>query len=416
TDLETKVSLNLNLLDKDAVPQVMDLRSALQAYLDHRIDVLVRRSRFRLSKIEDRMDVLAGYLVAYLNLDKVIKIIRTEDEPKPVLIKTFALNDGQAEAILNMRLRSLRKLEEMEIKGEQKDLRKQQSELKKLLKDESLRWGVIDKELVDLKTKFGKSTKLGARRTELGDVPTIEEKALLESAVTRENVTVVLSEKGWVRAMKGHDLALSSIRYKEGDEACFVLEMETTDKLLLFATNGRFYTLCVDKLPGGRGFGEPVRLMIDLPGEAEIIGLTKYESEDKFIVASSDGRGFIVRSQDVLAQTKNGKQILNLSGKGKAASFAHFDGDTIAVIGTNRKLLLFPAEQLPEMARGRGVILQKYKDGELSDIKSFVLKEGLSWASGERTRTETDLRMWRGERAQAGRLPPTGFPRSNRFS
>ncbi len=416
TDLETKVSLNLNLLDKDGVPQVMDLRMALQAYLDHRIDVLMRRSRFRLSKIEDRLDVLAGYLVAYLNLDKVIKIIRTEDEPKPVLIKTFDLNDGQAEAILNMRLRSLRKLEEMEIKGEQKELYGEQSALKKILKDEALRWSLIDKEIYELKSKFGKNTKLGARRTELGDVPTIEENALFESAVTRENVTVVLSEKGWVRAMKGHDLALSSIRYKEGDEACFVLEMETTDKLLLFATNGRFYTLCVDKLPGGRGFGEPVRLIIDLPGEAEIIGLTKYEGEDKFIVASSDGRGFIVGAKDVLAQTKNGKQILNLSGKAKAASFTHFDGNTIAVIGTNRKLLLFPAKQLPEMARGRGVILQKYKDGELSDIKSFILKEGLSWASGERTRTETDLRAWRGERAAAGRLPPTGFPRSNRFS
>lgn len=415
-DLEVKVPLNLNLLDKDGVPQVMDLRAALRSYLDHRENVLVRRSRFQLARIEERLEILSGYLTAYLNLDEVIHIIRTEDEPKPKLIKTFALTDNQAEAILNMRLRSLRKLEEMEIRGEQKELSGKQSALKKLLSDGDLRWSTIDKELADLKTKFGKNTKLGARRTELGEAPVIEEVAL-EALIERENVTVVLSEKGWVRAMKGHGIAEGAIKYKDGDNERFVFEAETTDKILLFATNGRFYTLGVDKLPGGRGFGEPVRLMIDLPSEDEIIGMIKYEPEMRFLVASSAGYGFAVKSEDVLAQTKNGKQILNVGDKARAASFTILGGDHIAVIGTNRKLLIFPADQLPEMARGKGVILQRYKDGELSDVKAFTLKEGLSWAAGEgRTRTETDLRAWVGNRADAGRLPPTGFARSNRFS
>ncbi len=414
TELESKFPLNLNLLDKDGVPQVMNLREALRAYLDHRHEVLIRRSRYNLAKIEERLEVLAGYLIAYLNLDKVIKIIRTEDEPKPKLMKAFGLTDTQAEAILNMRLRSLRKLEEMQIKGEQKELSGQQAALKKLLADEGLRWQTIDRELTELKTKFGKNTKLGARRSAFAEAPSVED-VPLEATIEREDITVVLSEKGWVRAMRGHGLTAESIKYKEGDEERFVFEAETTDKLLLFATNGRFYTLCADKLPGGRGFGEPVRLMIDLPGEAEIIGLVKYDPAQKFIVASSDGRGFAVKAEDVLAQTKNGKQILNVSDKVRAVSFAILDGDSVAVIGTNRKLLIFPAEQLPEMTRGRGVILQKYKDGELSDVKSFNLKEGLSWASGDRTRTETDIRAWRGDRAQAGRLAPNGFARNNRF-
>ena len=361
------------------------------------------------------MEVLAGYLIAYLNLDEVIRIIRTEDEPKPVLIKTFGLTDTQAEAILNMRLRSLRKLEEMEIKGEQKELSGKQAELKKLLKDETLRWQYIDKELVELKQKFGKATKLGARRTELADPPAILD-VPVEAVIERESVTVVCSDKGWIRAMRGHGLAHEAIKYKEGDAERFVLEAETTDKVLLFASNGRFYTLGVDKLPGGRGFGEPVRLMIDLPNEAEIIGIVKYDATQKFIVASADGRGFIVKAEDVLAQTRNGKQILNVEDTVKAVAFAPAGGDHIAVVGTNRKLLLFPADQLPEMTRGRGVMLQKYKDGELSDVKSFNLKSGLSWKSGDRDRTETDLRGWLGERAQAGKLPPNGFARSNRFS
>ncbi len=414
TELESKIPLNLNMLDKDGVPQVMDLRGALRAYLDHRHEVLLRRSRYRLAKIEERLEILDGYLIAYLDLDKVIKIIRTEDEPKAKLIKVFNLTDTQAEAILNMRLRSLRKLEEMEIKGEQKELKGQQSALKKLLADEALRWEHIDAELVELKKMFGKNTKLGVRRTVFADAPAVED-VPLEATMPREPVTIVLSEKGWVRAMRGHDLAEGSIKYKEGDGEAFVFEAETTDKILLFATNGRFYTLCADKLPGGRGFGEPVRLMIDLQGDDEILALLKYEPKQKFIIASSDGRGFVVKSEDVLAQTRNGKQILNVSAPVRAVAFAHLEGDHIATIGTNRKLLIFPAEQLPEMTRGRGVILQKYKEGKLSDVKSFNRKEGLSWASGDKTRTETDIRAWIGDRAQSGRLAPNGFARNNRF-
>ncbi len=419
TDLEVRVPLNLNVLDKDCVPRVMDLREALRAWLDHRHDVLVRVSRHRLARIEERLEVLAGYLIAYLNLDKVIKIIRTEDEPKPVLIKTFSLTETQAEAILNMRLRSLRKLEEMQIKGEQKELAGKQAELKKLLKDEALRWQHIDQELVGLKQRFAKSTKLGARRTDIAEPPA-ELDVPMEAVVEREDIAVICSAKGWIRAMRGHLAdnaeARAAVKYKEGDEERFVIDAETTDKILLFAENGRFYTLGGDKLPGGRGLGEPVRLMFDLPPEADIVGIVKFQPGQRFIVASSDGRGFVVKADDVLAQTRNGKQVLNVGDGVKAAAFAPVSGDHIAVIGTNRKLLLFPLDQLPEMTRGRGVTLQKYKEGQLSDVKTITLKEGLSWKSGDRERTETDIRAWRGDRAQAGKLAPNGFARSNRFS
>jgi len=418
TDLESRISLNLNLLDKDSVPQVMDLRRALQCWLDHRQDVLVRRSKYQLAGIEARLEVLGGYLIAFLNLDKVIKIIRTQDEPKPILMKTFKLSDTQAEAILNMRLRSLRKLEEMEIKTEQKSLAGREAELRKLLKSADLRGQAIDTELVELKKMFGKNTKLGARRTEIADAPAVVD-VPVESFVERENVTVLCSAKGWIRAMKGHiaedAAARAAVKYKEGDEERFTLNAETTDKILLFAGNGRFYTLGGDKLPGARGFGEPVRLMIDLPNEAEILGIAKYAADQKFVVASSDGRGFIIKAEDGLAQTKNGKQVLNVGEDARAVAFAPVTGDHVAVVGTNRKLIIFPLIELPEMGRGRGVILQKYKDGELSDVKCFTLKAGLSWKSGDRERTETDLRNWLGARAQAGRIAPNGFARSNKF-
>lgn len=418
-DLEVRIPLNMNILDKDSVPRVMDLRDVLRAYLDHRQDVLIRRSTYQLQQIEARLEVLSGYLVAFLNLDKVIKIIRTEDEPKPVLIKTFSLTDNQAEAILNMRLRSLRKLEEMEIRGEQKGLAERQAGLKKLLKDESLRWQQIDSEIAELKKKFGKNTALGARRTEIGEAPA-EMLVPVDAVIERESITVVCSAKGWIRGMKGHiatdPTARAAVKYKEGDEEGFVLNAETTDKILIFAGNGRFYTLVGDKLPPGRGFGEPVRIMLDLPGEAEIIGIVLYKPEQKFVVASSDGRGFIVKADDVLAQTKNGKQVLNVDAPEKAVAFAPVEGDHVAVIGTNRKLLVFPVSELPEMGRGRGVILQKYSGGALSDVKVFTLKQGLTWRAGERDRTEADIRSWKGERAQSGKIAPNGFNRSNRFS
>ena len=417
-DLETRISLNMNILDKDSVPRVMDLRDVLRAYLDHRQAVLIRRSTYQLAQIEARLEVLGGYLIAFLNLDKVIHIIRTEDEPKPVLMKAFALTENQAEAILNMRLRSLRKLEEMQIKGEQKELSAKQAGLKNLLKNEDLRWQHIDAEIAELKKKFGKNTKLGARRTVIGDAPT-DLMVPVEAVIERENITVVCSAKGWIRAMKGHiatdATARAAIKYKEADEEAYVLNAETTDKILIFASNGRFYTLSGDKLPPGRGFGEPVRLMIDLPNEAEIIGMVLHVPEQKFVVASSDGRGFIVKAEDVLAQTKNGKQILNIDETTKAVAFAPVIGDHVAVIGSNRKLLVFPVSDLPEMGRGRGVILQKYSGGVLEDVKTFILKDGLTWQSGERTRTETDIRQWKGERAQSGKMVPNGFNRSNKF-
>jgi topoisomerase-4 subunit A len=416
TELETRFSLNMNVLDADHTPRVMNLRDVLQAFLDHRHEVLKRRAKHRLEKIAARMEVLEGYLVAYLNLDAVIKIIREEDEPKQRLMKRFKLTDGQAEAILNMRLRSLRRLEEMEIKGEHKALATEQTELNKLLKSEKGRWAKIADEIAEIRKQFGAKTQDGKRRTEIGDAPKVID-VPLDAFIEREPITVLLSEKGWIKAAKGHldDAAIADVKYKEGDRARFAVRAETTDKLLLFATNGRFYTLAGDKLPGGRGFGEPVRLMIELGNEHDAVALFVYRPGMKFIVASSVGRGFIVKSDDVFAQTRSGKQALNVSGDEEAAACAPVEGDTVAVIGENRKMLLFPVKEVPEMARGRGVILQRYKDGGLSDIKTFTYKEGLTLQQGDRTRTETDIRDWLGTRAQAGRLPFKGFNKANKF-
>ncbi len=416
TELETRFSLNMNVLDADHTPRVMNLREVLQAFLDHRHDVLIRRTNHRLGKIEHRLEMLEGYLIAYLNLDAVIKIIREEDEPKPKLMNRFKLTDGQAEAILNMRLRSLRRLEEMEIKTEHKGLSGERTTLNKLLKNETQRWQQIADEIGTIRTKFGAKSKGGKRRTEIGDVPTIID-VPLDAFIEKEPITVLLSDKGWIKAAKGHleDAAISDMKYKEGDRGRFVMRAETTDKILLFATNGRFYTLAGDKLPGGRGFGEPVRLMIELGNEHAIVAMFIYRPDEKFLLASSVGRGFIVKSDDVFAQTRTGKQALNVSGDEEAAVCARVEGDTVAVIGDNRKLLLFPLKEVPEMSRGRGVILQRYKDGGLADLKTFTYKEGLSWQQGDRTRTETDLKDWRGERAQAGRLPPKGFNKANKF-
>jgi topoisomerase-4 subunit A len=406
----------MNVLDADHTPRVMNLRDVLQAFLDHRHEVLKRRTSHRLEKIATRMEMLEGYLVAYLNLDAVIKIIREEDEPKAKLMKRFKLTDGQAEAILNMRLRSLRRLEEMEIKGEHKALATEQTELTKLLKSEKGRWTRIADEIAEIRKEFGAKTKGGKRRTEIGDSPKVID-VPLDAFIEKEPITVLLSEKGWIKAAKGHldDAATADVKYKEGDRARFAVRAETTDKLLLFATNGRFYTLAGDKLPGGRGFGEPVRLMLELGNDHDIVALFVYRPGMKFIVASSVGRGFIVKSDDVFAQTRGGKQALNVSGDEEAVACAPVEGDTVAVIGENRKMLLFPLKELPEMARGRGVILQRYKDGGLSDIKTFTYKEGLTLQQGDRTRTETDIRDWLGTRAQAGRLPFKGFNKANKF-
>ncbi|MDF2764010.1 MAG: parC, partial [Rhodospirillales bacterium] len=416
TDLEIRYPLNLNVLDADNTPRVMNLREALKAFLDHRHVVLVRRTNNRLAAIERRLEILDGFLIAYLNLDEVIRIIREEDDPKAKMMRRWKLTDTQVEAILNMRLRALRKLEEIEIRGEHKSLTAERKDLKGLLKDEDRRWKTIAAEIEALRKQFPSSGPLGRRRTEIADAPAPIEFPI-EALVEREPVTVICSDKGWIRTMRGHltPEQLAEVKYKEGDRARFVLTGQSTDKLLLFATNGRFYTLAIDKLPGGRGHGEPVRLMLDLGNDQELVQLLVHKPGRKLLVAAADGRGFVVPEDEVVAQTRAGKQVLNLAEGVEAAVCTPAEGDHVAVIGENRKLIVFELAELPEMSRGRGVTLQKYKDGGLTDAKVFTLAEGLSWRSGERTRTETDLKPWIGKRAQAGRLPPNGFPKGNRF-
>ncbi|HYB09423.1 MAG TPA: DNA topoisomerase IV subunit A [Alphaproteobacteria bacterium] len=416
TELETRIGLNMNVLDGGLAPRVMNLREVLRAYLDHRHDVLVRRSKFRLGKIEERLEILEGFRIAYLNIDAVIRIIREEDDPKAKMMRKWKLTDNQVEAILNMRLRALRKLEEISIAEEHKKLSAERAEIKGLLRDESKRWKRLGEEVRALKAKFGPKSPLGKRRTEIGSAPEVED-VPLEAYVEREPITVICSDKGWIRSVKGHLADMADLKYKEGDRHRFAIHAETTDKLLVFATNGRFYTLTCDKLPGGRGFGEPLSLMIEFGNDQGLVHMRVYKADEKFIVAASDGRGFVVKAEDVLAQTRAGKQVLNVGGDVEAAACAPVSGDWVAVLGENRKLVLFKLDEVPEMSRGRGVILQKYKDGGLSDVKSFAMAEGLTCRTGDRTRTfsKVELGDWVGQRAQAGRLPPNGFPRSRKF-
>ena len=414
TELETRFGLNMNVLEGGRHPRVMNLREILAAFLDHREVVLIRRGKYRIAEIERRLEVLAGYLVVYLNLDAVIRIIRNEEAPKPVLMKRFKLTDNQAEAILNMRLRSLRKLEEMEIRKEHDALSIEKKELSRLLKDKDQRFKKIGEQIGEIRKRFGRTTDIGRRRTEIGDAPAVVDVAL-DSVVEREPITVLCSTKGWIRAAKGHLADAGNIQYKEGDGERFVLPVNTADKLLVFGSNGRFYTLSCDKLPSARGHGEPVRLMIDLPNDQEIVAVRAHRPGAKLIVAAVDGRGFVVAEEDVLAQTRAGKQVLNVGEGVQARVCASVIGDHVACVGENRKMVIFPLSELPEMSRGRGVRLQKYKDGGLSDVRSFGLADGLAWKSGDKTRTETDLRAYLGVRAQAGRLAPKGFPKSNRF-
>ena len=418
TDLETRFSMNMNVLENGVTPRVMPLKEVLQAWLDHQQVVLVRRSQHRLEKVMHRIEVLEGLLTVYLNVDKVIKIIRTKDKPKEELIKEFKLTEVQAEAILNMRLRSLNKLQEIELKGEHDELSKERDELEKLIKSEARQWTQIKKQIKALHEEFGPKTELGKRRTKIGKaLEPVDLEQLEEAMIEKEPITVICSAKGWIKAMKGHDLDTKGIKYKDGDRAKFTLEMQTTDKLLVFGSNGRFYTLGGDQLPPGRGFGEPVRLMLGLPNDADIVDIEKYEADVKMVVAADDGRGFIVRMEDCLAQTKNGKQVLNVSGnvEAKLCKTIAEGHDHIAVMGKNRKMIVFEMEQLPEMSKGRGVILQRYKDGGLSDLKTFNWNDGLTYKYGTGETLVPDLNPWLGERAQAGRLPPNGFPKSNKF-
>ncbi|HXG77887.1 MAG TPA: DNA topoisomerase IV subunit A [Methyloceanibacter sp.] len=416
TELEIRVPLNMNVLSRGQIPNVLSLRQVLREWLDHRQQVLLRRSKFRLAKIDHRLEVLGGYLIVYLNIDKVIKIIREKDEPKPALMKAFKLTEVQAEAILNMRLRALRKLEEMEIRREHDELTKERKELKALLGSEDKQWKRIADEIKSLKDQFGQKTALGKRRTTFAEAPEGVDTDLAEAMIEKEPVTVVLSEKGWIRAVKGHQTEPGALTFKEGDRLKNFVKAQTTDTLLLFATNGRFYSLSADKLPGGRGHGEPFRLMIDIEETADAVELFAHQPGRKLLVASASGHGFIVPEDEVLAQTRKGKQVLNLRQGEEAAVCAPIEGDSVAVIGENRKLLLFPLSELPEMPRGKGVRLQRYKDGGLADAKTFTKKDGLTYidAAG-RSFTLTDLRDWWGTRAQAGRLPPKGFPKSGKF-
>ena len=422
TDLETRFPLNMNVLDASRTPRVMGLGEVLREWLTHQIEVVVRRAKHRLDKIAARVELLDGYIIAYLNLDRVIEIIRTEDEPKEVMMAEFALTDRQAEAILNMRLRSLRKLEEMELRREHAELLKERDELEKLVESPARQRTRLKRDLAELRKRYGPDTPLGRRRTQVEEAAPARE-IPLEAMIEREPITVILSQRGWIRAMKGHvDLASAeTAKFKEGDGPAFAFHAQTTDKLLLACANGRFYTLGADKLPGGRGFGEPVRMMVDLDGDTEIVALVPARAAGKILLAASDGRGFVAVMDELIAETRKGKQIVNLK-TGARVAVVHVistEADSVAVIGDNRKLLVFPLSELPEMTRGQGVQLQRYRDGGLSDAIAFRMADGLSWAMGGesgRTRTETDLAMWRVARGAAGRMPPTGFPRNNRFS
>ncbi|WP_426034275.1 DNA topoisomerase IV subunit A [Cypionkella sp. TWP1-2-1b2] len=438
SDLEARFSLNMNVLIDGRQPKVCSLKEVLRAFLDHRRDVLKRRSTHRMQKIDHRLEVLEGFIITFLNLDRVIDIIRYDNDPKAALMaeswgkphkramseKDYvppAMGEGeltevQTEAILNMRLRSLRRLEEIELIAERDALMAERAGLVDLLESDALQWTQIGVELDDIRKKFGKHTVLGKRRTAFAEAGDVEEVSF-EAMIEREPITVVCSQMGWIRALKGHvDLATEQ-KFKDGDTARFAFHAETTDKILLIGANGRFYTLIGVNLPGGRGMGEPVRLMVDLPNDSEIVDLQIFRPGEKLLVASTAGDGFVVASDEVLAQTRAGKQVLSLGAGVKTAICRKVVGDHVAVVGDNRKVLVFPLAELPEMAKGKGVRLQKYKDGGLSDATTFVLAAGLAWKDpAGRTRTETDLAEWQAARATAGRMAPRGFPRDNRFN
>jgi len=421
TDLETRFPLNMNVLDASRTPRVMGIKPLLIAWLEHQIEVLVRRANHRIAQIDSRLELLDGYIIAYLNLDRVIEIIRTEDEPKPVMMEEFQLTDRQAEAILNMRLRSLRKLEEMELRGEHKDLTAEREDLQKLVDSPARQRTRLKRDLAELRKRYGPDTKIGARRTSLEEAA-IAREIPLEAMIEREPITVIMSQKGWIRAMKGHvDLASTeTLKFKEGDGPAYAFHSQTTDKVLLVGSDGRIFTLGADKLPGGRGFGEPVRLMIDLANETGIVALLAMKPDGKLLLGASDGRGFIAPMADIVAETRKGRQVVNLKPGAtlKVVRPLIPGADAIAVIGENRKLVIFALSELPEMTRGQGVTLQRYRDGGLADATSLIMAQGLSWAMGGetgRTRTETDLLPWRAARGAAGRMPPNGFPRDNRF-
>jgi topoisomerase-4 subunit A len=415
SELEVRVPLNMNVVDGLGVPRVMDLKEVLQAFLDHRREVLQRRNRHRLAAVARRMEILRGLVIVYVNLDEVIRIIRESDDPKAEMAARWALTDMQAEAILNMRLRALRRLEEVAIRKELESLGSEASGIEALLASDRRQWRALAKEVAATQAEFGGDTPLGRRRTVIGAAPAVVE-IPAAALVEREPVTVLCSQKGWIRAVKGHGVGAADQKYKEGDGPRFAVAAETTDRLMIFGSNGRFYTIGADRLPGGRGQGEPLRLMIDLPNEHEIVALFPYRSGLRLLVAADDGRGFLVAGEEALAQTRAGKQVLTPAKGARAAICVPAEGDAAAFVGENRRMLVVDLAEIPEMTRGRGVILQRHRLGGLVDAKVFRLADGLSWRQGEnRIRTETDLIPWRGARGAAGRAVPQGFPRSNRF-
>ncbi|MHA1547510.1 MAG: DNA topoisomerase IV subunit A [Alphaproteobacteria bacterium] len=418
TDLESRISLNLNVLADGIVPRVMGLREVLLAWLAHRRNVLVRRSNHRLAKIDHRLEVLGGYLVAYLNLDEVIAIIRNEDEPKPVLMGRFDLSDVQAEAILNMRLRSLRKLEEMTIHTEHDSLSEERGGLIELLGSEPDQWSTVAGEIKAVKAAFVADPALGARRTSFADAPDHDVGDMQTAMIEREPITVLVSRKGWIRALRGHVSDLSTLTFKADDSLMVALMAETTDKLIVASTGGRFYTLEAERLPGGRGHGEPVKLMVDMDAADDVVSVFVHDPARRLLLVSTQGRGFVVPEAAVAANTRKGRQVMNVAGGAELGRCVAAAGDMVAVLGENRRLLIFPLDQIAEMPRGKGVRLQRYKDGGLADVRVFAAADGLTWrdSSGRSfNRSMSELKDWVGIRAQAGRTPPTGFPRSNRF-
>jgi topoisomerase IV subunit A len=418
TELESRIPLNLNVLTSGQVPRVLSLAEVLREWLDHRRVVLQRRSRYRLGVIEKRLEILAGLLIIYLDLDRVIKIIREHDEPKTELMRVFKLSEMQANAILDTRLRQLRKLEEMELKREQKELKAEKGDIEGLLASADKQWRTVAWEIREVRKTFGPDTKLGRRRTTFGETPEAVDVEGIEAMVDREPVTVVVSQKGWIRALKGHVTELGTLQFKGDDALKTSFHTETTAKVLVVAGNGKVFTLDAGKLPGGRGFGDPIRLMVDVEEGADIVAAFPYKPSEKLLIVASDGRGFVAPADDIVANTRKGKQVMNVGDKVQTAVCVPATGDHVALVGQNRKLLVFPRAQVPEMSRGKGVRLQRYREGGVSDARVFTLKEGLTWIdSSGRTWTvlAIDLRDWVGNRAEAGRLPPKGFPKSNKF-
>ena len=418
TELESRFPLNMNVLSRGKVPGVMSLKQVLQEWLEHRKEVLIRRSRHRLDEIVRRLEILGGYLIAYLNLDEVIRIIREEDEPKPVMMARWGLTDLQAESILNMRLRSLRKLEEFEIRKEFDALSAEKDQIESLLASDAKQWKTIRWEIEKQRDKFGSSTELGRRRTQFADAPEHDIVDIQQAMIEREPVTVVISEKGWLRALKGHLADFTSLTFKEGDGLKLAFHAQTTDKILVLTTGGKFFTIAADKLPGGRGHGEPIRIMVDMENDQAIVTAFVHDPSRKLLLSSHQGNGFIIPETDVIANTRKGRQVMNVKTPDEAKLCVPFAGDHVAIVGENRKMLVFPANEIPEMTRGKGVRLQKYKDGGVSDIKFFSIADGLSWLdSADRTftRSKDELIEWIGARASAGRMVPKGFPRTGKF-